>query len=203
MFVAMRKMRIFAVMVAILGIAACATPPQAEMDAAKAALENAARSADVVTYAPDALRAAQEKIVALDAEIAAQAKRSALSRNYDAAKQLAAEAARLAQAALDTAVTAKQQVAKDAAALVDELTAALPDFQSKVWAAKRVPRIKIDIINPLQSAPEQIRTGLIDAQKDIDSGAYATAKAKLTALSDTIRADEETITEQTRIARGR
>ena len=40
---------------------------------AKAAMDATAKSADVVTYAPDELRLAQEKIAALDAEVAAQA----------------------------------------------------------------------------------------------------------------------------------
>jgi hypothetical protein len=199
----MEKMRFFAVMVAILGLAGCANPPQADIDAAKAALASAAQSMDVVTYAPDALRAAQEKIAALDAEITAQAKRSAISRNYDVTKQLAADAAQAAQAAVSTAVTAKQQVAKDAAALIAELTDALPGFQSKLWAAKRVQRIKMDIITPLQSAPDQISKGMLDAQKDIDAGAFAPAKAKLTALKGMMSSALETIIEQTRIARGR
>lgn len=198
----MRKTRFFAVMVVLTGIVSCATPPQADIDAAKAALDVAARSTDVVTYAPDALRAAQEKMARLDDEIAAQTKRSALSRSYDEVKRLATDETQLARAAVSAAVTAKQRVATESAALVDELTGALPVFQSKVWAAKRVPRIKMDIINPLQTAPDQIRTGILDAQKDIDAGVYATAKAKLMALKDTISADEETITEQTRIARG-
>jgi len=199
----MRIARLFAVIIALSGIVACATPPQAEIDAAKAAFDAAARSTDVVTYAPDALRAAQEKMAQLDDEIAAQAKHSALSRSYDEVKRIAAEESQLARAAVGVAVTAKQRVATDSAALVDELTGSLPIFQSKVWAAKRVPRIKMDIINPLQAAPDQIRAGILDAQKDIDAGVYATAKAKLMALKDTMSADEETITEQTRIARGR
>lgn len=199
----MRNMRPLVLLAAALALASCAQPPQAEIDAAKAALDAATRNADVVIYAPDELRTAQEQMASLDVEIGTQAKRSVLSRNYDATKALAAESARLAKAAVDEAVTSKQQVAKDAAQIADDVAAAIPSFESKVWAAKRVPRIKLDVINPFSAVPDKARETLADARKDIDSGAYATAKAKLMAVKDQLSACEETITEQTRIARSR
>jgi hypothetical protein len=187
----------------VLLLAACATPPQAEIDAAKAALASARQNADVITYAPDALRAAEDKMSALEAEIAAQARRSAMSRNYDLARTLAAQAATQARAAVDAAASSKQQVADEASALVDEVSAAIPPFESRVWAAKRVPRIKLDVITPLQQLPDQARATVADAQKDITAGAFAAAKAKLSAVRDELSASSETITEQTRIARSR
>ena len=199
----MSRPRLLIVLVALLGVAACSSPPQAEVEAARAALDAAARSADVVTYAPDELREAQTAMSALDAEMAAQAKRPAISRRYDEAKSLAAEALQRAQAALSASASAKQKVAADASALVDALTAALPGFQTKVWAARRVARIDLSIIMPLQALPDQITKGIADAQKDIAAGTYATAKAKLTSLQDLMTAAGETITEQTRIARSR
>jgi hypothetical protein len=188
---------------ALVCLGACANPPQADIDAARAALETAAKSADVVTYAPDSLRSAQEKMQALDAEVAFQGKRSALSRSYDAAKSLAHDATDAARKAVDDAVTAKNQVATDAASLVDEISSVIPDFEMKVWAAKRVPRIRLDEITPLALVPAQARAAVEDARKDIDAGAFAVAKAKLMAVKDQLSASEETIVEQTRIARSR
>jgi hypothetical protein len=199
----MRNMRPLVVLAVLFALAACAQPPQAEIDAAKAALDAAARSTDVDIYAPDQLRAAQERMAGLDAEIGAQAKRSALSRNYDTAKSLALDVAVLAKASVDAAVISKQQVAKDAVQIADDLTAAIPAFERKVWNARGVRRINLDIITPLQPVPEAARQTVADARKDIESGAYATAKAKLLAVKDQIASCEETITEQTRIARSR
>jgi hypothetical protein len=199
----MRNMRPLVVLAVLFALAACAQPPQAEIDAAKAALDAAARSTDVDIYAPDQLRAAQERMAGLDAEIGAQAKRSSLSRNYDAAKSLALDVAVLAKASVDAAVISKQQVAKDAVQIADDLTAAIPAFERKVWNARGVRRINLDIITPLQPIPEAARQTVADARKDIESGAYATAKAKLLAVKDQIASCEETITEQTRIARSR
>lgn len=199
----MRYMRPLVFFVTLLCIASCAKPPQAEIDAAKAALDAAAKNPDVVTYAPDSLRVAQEKMAALDAEISAQARRTVLSRNYDLAKSLALEAADDARKADADAVATKEQVARDASSLVEEVTTAIPLFESKVWAAKRVPRIKLDFIAPLALLPAQARATLADAQKDISGGAFATAKAKLMAVKDQLSSSEETITEQTRIAKSR
>jgi len=199
----MKIARVFAIAALLSVLAACAHPPQAEINAAHAALESASRNPDVITYAPDALRRAQEKLNALDEEISLQAKRSGLSRNYDAAGALATEASDLSARAGTEAVAAKQQIADDAAGLVGAVTAAIPTFESKVWAAKRVPRIKLDIITPLQLVPDQARAAVDDARKDIASGDFAAAKARLMAAKDQLLSSEETITEQTRIARGR
>jgi hypothetical protein len=186
----------------LLCLVACAAPPQAEIDAAKTALAMASGNADVITYAPDALRAAQERMTALEAELAAQAKKPSLSRSYDTATSMAVAVADLARAAGATAVTEKAEVAQEAAALVNDVTTTIPVFESKMWAAKRVARIKLDF-TALQQIPGQARAAVADAQKDIAAGAYATAKAKLLAVKGLLTDNEETITEQTRIARQR
>jgi hypothetical protein len=199
----MRYARPVLFFVTLLCIAACAKPPQAEIDAAKTALDAASKNPDVVTYAPDSLRVAQEKMAALDTELAAQARRTALSRGYDLCRSLAQEAEEDARKAGADAVATKEQVARDASSLVEEVAAAIPLFESKVWAARRVPRIKLDFIARMGLLPAQARATVADAQKDIGEGAFATAKAKLNAVKDQLASSEETITEQTRIARSR
>lgn len=200
---AARAMTVSALLSALSVLAACAHPPQAAVDAARVAMDAASRNPDVVTYAPDALRSAQDKMSALDAELARQSRRSALMRNYDASSALAQEAAALAASAAEAAEAAKKQVASDAAALVDEVTAAIPSFESKVWRARGVRGIKLDVIAPLALVPDQARAALDEARKDIASGAFASAKARLMAAKDQLSSNEETITEQVRIARSR
>ena len=197
----MKLLRSIIVVAAVLFIASCAHPPQAEIDAAQAALDAAAKNADVMIYAPDSLRVAQEKMAELVAEIAAQARRSSLSRNYEVAKSLALDAGADARRAVADAASAKDQVARDARTLVEEVSIGIPQFESKVWAAKRAPRIRLDVINPMGLIPQQARTTVDDASKDIAAGSYATAKAKLMAIKDKLSSCQETILEQTRIAR--
>jgi hypothetical protein len=199
----MKILRVFAAVSLLNALGACARPPQADIDGARAAMETASRNPDVVIYAPESLRRAQEKLGALDAEITLQEKRAALSRNYDAADALAKDAAALAVQAGAEAAAAKRQVAADAAGLVEEIGSTIPAFESKVWAAKRVPRIKLDLITPLQLVPDQARSAVDQARRDIAAGAFAAAKARLMAAKDQILSSEEIIIEQTRIARSR
>ena len=199
----MRRTRVVLAAVAATLLLSCSHPPQADIDAARAALASAAQSADVVTYAPDSLRAAQEQAAAFEAELAAQAKKPGVMRRFDAVRDLAAKAAELAAAAEADAAHAKAQVALDAALLADEVESAIPTVETKVWAAKRVPRIKLDIIATIALVPAQARATVEDARKDIAAGAFAAAKAKLLAVKDELANSEETMVEQTRIARSR
>jgi hypothetical protein len=198
----MRSYRLVAITAVILAIAACAKPPQAEIDAAKAAVNTASKNPDVVTYAPDSLRDAQEKMAALDEEIAAQARKSALSRKYDAAKDIAVTTIAAAARASKDAEIAKDQVAKEAAALAEKLEAAIPAFESKAYAARRVKGIKLDFA-ALALTSDQARAALGDARKDLAARSFAAAKAKLMAAQDRLSAEEENITEQARIAKNR
>jgi hypothetical protein len=199
----MRYPRTLAILAALLSLTSCAKPPQAEIDAARAALDVASRNADLVIYAPDALRAAQETLAQLESEIAAQAKRSALSRAYEQTKSLALKAASDAREAAENAASAKQQIAREAAAIADELDAVIPTVESRIWAARRVPRIKLDAIAPLAELPSRARAAVAEARGDIAAGAFAVARAKLLAVKNQLSAGEETITEQTRIAKSR
>jgi hypothetical protein len=199
----MKIVRAFAIAAILSALAGCAHPPQAAIDAAKAAVEAASRNQDIVTYAPDALRSAQDKMAALQAELEQQTHRSALSRNYDASAALAEETLGLAANAGSAAEAAKKEVAVEAAGLVDEVTASIPDFESKMWAARRVPRIKLAAITPLAAVPDQARAAVDDARRDIASGDFAAARARLMAVKDQLASSEETITEQVRIARAR
>jgi len=201
--VGMKHLRVIIIMVAALSLVTCAKPPQAAIDAARAAVQTAADNSDVLTYAPDSLRAAQQKMDALNAELAAQERRSPLSRSYDGAARFAQEAVTAAQQAGTDAQNSKQQVAKDAAALIEKVGSEIPDFEAMVWTAKRVRGIRMDAITPLALVADQARLALDDARKDLDTGAFAAAKAKAMAVEDWLSQGEETITEQTRVAKNR
>ncbi len=199
----MKDLRLIIVMAATLGMLACAKPPQAEIDAAKAAIQAAAISNDILTYAPDSLREAQDKMDALTAELSAQQKKPIVSRNYDQVLALSEQVVAASRQAAADAETGKQQVAKDAASLIEKIGTEIPDFEAKVWTAKRVRGIRLDAITPLALVADQARLALDDARKDLDSGAFAAAKAKAMAVEDWLSQGEETISEQTRVAKNR
>jgi hypothetical protein len=201
--VEMKHLRLMIIMAAAIGVLACAKPPQAEIDAAQAAIHTAADSNDVLTYAPDSLRQAQDKMDALTAELAAQQKKPALSRNYDKVLGLSQQVIAASLQAAADAEASKQQVAKDAASLIEKISTEIPDFEAKVWTAKRVRGIRLDAITPLALVADQARLALDDARKDLESGAFAAAKAKAMAVQDWLSQGEETISEQTRVAKNR
>jgi len=201
--VRMKHLRVLFLMTVAFALAACAKPPQTEIDAARTAVQTAAENIDILTYAPDSLRAAQTKMDALNAELANQQKKTPVSRNYEAVKGLAQDVVRASQQATADAEANKQQVAKDAASLIEKIGTEIPDFESKVWTARRVRGIRLDAITPLALVADQARLALDDARKDLDSGAFAAAKAKAMAVGDWLSQGEETITEQTRIAKNR
>lgn len=96
-----------------VALAGCATPPTADIDAAKAAVEKAA-AAQAGQYAPEALKAAQDALAALDAEV--QAQQARWFGSYEKATTLAAEAKAAAGKAEAEAVAGKEKAEAAAAA---------------------------------------------------------------------------------------
>ena len=86
--------------------AGCATPPSADIDAAKAAVDKAVTDG-AGRYAADAVKAAQDARAALDAELLAQDGK--WFKSYDKARELAAAAKAAGDKAAADAVAAKEQ----------------------------------------------------------------------------------------------
>ena len=100
-------------------VAGCASPPNADVDAAKAALDKAAADrAD--QYAADSLKAAQDAKAALDAELKAQ--EGKWVKSYDKTKELAIAAKAAADKAAADAVAAREKA--DAVAAKEKADAA-------------------------------------------------------------------------------
>src|SRR5436190_11489573 len=109
---AMPKSSRFGVMAFALAIAAagCASRPDAETNAAKAAVDNAV-SQDAARYASASLQSAQDARAALDAELKTQDAKWV--KSYDKAKELAA-AAKIAgdKAAADAAERSEEHTSE-------------------------------------------------------------------------------------------
>ncbi len=185
----------------VAGLSGCARPPQARLDEARAELSAAARSADVLTYAPDALRAAQESLAALDQELAAQAGRFFLVRSYDAAAGLALQVLAQSRTAVKAAVEAKRQVRAETGPLIAATTGAAAEVEKRLWAARRVRGIRPELLAQGAAAIAQARASLADAGRDYEAGAYASAKAKVMAVRDGLAGLDARISEAVLLAR--
>jgi hypothetical protein len=184
-----------------LMLAGCENPPQTEIDGAIKAFESASRSPDVFTYAPDSLRAAQEKLQALRAEVDLQARKGALGRRYAAARSLAADTLAAAQKAVTDAARAKEQTRNDAAGLIETVTGSIPSVETKLWGARRVKGIRLD--QEILSAADNARAALADAQKDFTAGAFAAARAKAQTIQEALADTESRISEAVRLSKKR
>ena len=109
----MRYAKVFLPIVLVLLIGACAKPPQADIDAARTAVANAAKNADIVAYAPDTLKSAQDKLAQMETELTA--------KHYDKVKALALDAKATAGTAANDAATGKEKAQADATALIAAL----------------------------------------------------------------------------------
>jgi len=93
-----------------------------------------ALAAEAQMYAPDAYRTAQEAVSALDAELAAQEGRFALTRSYDRVGELA-DSVEAAAGQVSQAITAgKERMRSDASAAIADARRALTSAQESVGA---------------------------------------------------------------------
>ena len=187
--------------VATIALCSCQKPPQEAINASRAAYEKAAGNPDTLTYAPDSLRAAQEKLDVLSAELDMQSKKGSLLRNYDGTTRLAQEAQSASNKAVSDAILAKEQARAEAEALFTTLDESIPVFETKAWAAKRVRGIKLD--QDIPTLAQDARTAIEDARTDFDAGSFAAAKAKALTIQERLKDGEARINEATRLAKKR
>jgi TonB family protein len=126
--------RLSVILLVLAFAAACGTRPTAEIDAAKAALDNA--SATAAQYAPESLKAAQDTNAALDAELAAQDAK--WIKSYDRARELAASARLASEKAIADATAGKARAEAAAAAAAAAKVKADTAARAKLPTAVRV-----------------------------------------------------------------
>ena len=187
----MKYLKVLIPVVLVLALGACAKPPQADIDAARKAVAMAAATPDIVTYAPDTLKSAQDKLAQMETELKA--------KHYDTTKNLAIEAKSTALTAANDAVKNKAQAQADATNLVDALKKALPDADKKIAAARRVAGIKLDFAT-LTNSLIVAKAAVSDAEKDLAAGDYATALQKATAVQAQLNDGEKQIADAIQVA---
>lgn len=138
---------VLAVVVLAVG---CAKPPQAELDAMKAALQ-AAEQAEAPKYAAADWDKAQQAVNAANAEVEAQNAKFALFRSYTRAKQLIDEATAAANAAKDAGVAGKQKAMNEAREAIDAAKASLAAAQEALATLEKCRRKPKDLKKDLEA----------------------------------------------------
>jgi len=125
--------KLIALSVLVITFASCAKPPQAEMDAANASIEQA-RTAGADRYVSASYNASTEALKTAQAAIEEQNSKFALFRNYDAAKTTLASVNTLASKAVEETAARKEALKAEVTAAVTELNTLIA--QDKEMLAK-------------------------------------------------------------------
>lgn len=177
--------------VLVLTLSACAKPPQMELDAAKADL-TAAEQAEAAKYASAELDAAKQALDAANAEIEAQKAKFALTRSYEQAKQMLADATAKSKAAAAAAVAGKEAAKAAAQAGLDAVNAALASTETlmaELEACPRKPKGFSTDMEALKANYDGLKAGVDPISSQIGSEDFLGAKS----AADTLKAQIDTL----------
>ena len=152
----------------LLFLTACSSAPQEEIDAARAAvLEAAEQGAD--DYAPEELDQLQRD---LDAAVeAVEEEEGSVFSNYEDARSLLAEVTSRAEQLKDSMPTRVEEAKQSAMAAIDAAKASIEDARQTLNLAPRGKASNAEI-KAMTSTLEGLENSLPEIQEKFDSGAY-------------------------------
>jgi len=183
-----RLMLTVSLMFAVAGLAACAKPPQAAIDQAKAAIK-AAGEAEAPAYATDAWETAQKSMNAATAEIEAQNAKFALTRSYKKAEALLATAEQDATAAEQAAVEGKELARAEleqTVAAIETSFAQADELLQRLATCPRRPKGFANDLELLRGNVEGLRGQLSDVQATAAEEQYLEANTLAQELLDQV-----------------
>lgn len=165
-------------MVAVLS--SCGKKPQAEIDAANAAIE-AARTAEAAVYVPEEFSALQDSLNAVMAAITA--KESKLFKNFGVETEKLAQVATLASTVSANAATKKEEVKAEAANLLTLIKAVIEENAKLI---PKLPRGKegAEVIEQIKADVATVDAAVVEAQGLFDNGSFMDAMNKIKAAKE-------------------
>jgi len=165
-------------MVAVLS--SCGKTPQAEIDAANAAIE-AAKTAEAAVYLPAEFAAVQDSLNAVMTEIAAQ--ESKLFKKFGPAKAKLASVVTLANQVAANTATKKEEVKGEVANLMTSIKAVIEEN------AKLIPKLPkgkegAAVIEQIKADVATVDAAVVEAQGLFDKGAFMDALNKVNAANE-------------------
>ena len=141
----MKQMSLLVLSFAVAGlVSSCAAPPTSEVDAAKAAVENA-RKAEAPKYATAEFSALEGSIKSIDAELGAQEGKFPLFRSYDRVKQDATDTKSKADGVAKLAQENKAKAKAEAEAALNDATASIEAAKESLGVAPRGKGTRADV----------------------------------------------------------
>jgi predicted small lipoprotein YifL len=165
-------------MVAVLS--SCGKKPQAEIDAANAAIE-AAKTAEAAVYVPAEFAAVQDSLNAVMADITA--KESKLFKNFKGETAKLANVLTLANTVAANAATKKEEVKAEAANLMTGIKTVI---EENVKLIPKLPRGKegAAVIEQIKADVATVDATVVEAQGLFDKGSYMDALNKVKAAKE-------------------
>jgi predicted small lipoprotein YifL len=165
-------------MVAILS--SCGKKPQAEIDAANAAIE-AAKTAEAAVYVPAEFAAVQDSLNAVMADITAQ--ESKLFKKFGPAKEKLASILTLANQVAANAGTKKEEVKAEAANLLTGIKTVIEENGKLI---PKLPRGKegAAVIEQIKADLATVDASVVEAQGLFDKGTFMDALNKIKAAKE-------------------
>ncbi len=158
----------------VLGLASCAKPPEAEMSAAQAAIDQA-KVKEAGEYAATELKAAEDSLAACRSEVDRQNAKFALFRSYKVAKAKALAAQTAGNTAAEAAVKNKEIARQDAEKSLADAVQAVADVRALLDSpqGKKLMRAK-----EARQAIEQIKTELDATEASLENIRMAQSQEK-------------------------
>jgi predicted small lipoprotein YifL len=165
-------------MVAVLS--SCGKKPQAEIDAANAAIE-AAKTAEAAVYIPAEFAAVQDSLNAVMSDITAQ--ESKLFKKFGPAKTKLASIVTLANKVAADAGTKKEEVKAEAANLLTGIKAVIEENGKLI---PKLPRGKegAAVIEQIKADVATVDSSVVEAQGLFDKGSFMDALNKIKAAKE-------------------
>lgn len=182
----MRKVLVIVAAVSLILLAACASVPQEQINAAKAAMDKA-KAAGAEMYAPESLKAVTDKEAALNAELANQ--EGSLFKSYDLTAKLAQEMLDLSTKAEADAVAGKEKAKTEANDAVTAAEAAVTAAREALTKAPKGKGSAADLAAMTGDVDAAAKT-IEEAKADVTAEKYLDAKTK----AETAKAQAEKVT---------
>jgi len=165
-------------MVAVLS--SCGKKPQAEIDAANAAIE-AAKTAEAAVYVPAEFTALQDSLNNVMADITAQ--ESKLFKNFGSAKEKLAGILTLADQVTANAGTKKEETKAEVANLLESIKTVIEENGKLI---PKLPRGKegAAVIEQIKADVATVDTAVVEAQGLFDNGSFMDAFNKIKAAKE-------------------
>lgn len=175
-------------------LAGCASAPQEDIDAAKAAIQSS-KDAQADQYAGDDFQAAEGLMNQANAEIETQNAKFALFRSYDKAKELLGQAKAAGDKAKAAAIEGKAAAKTDAESSLEAAKAAVEAAKAILTKAPKGKGTRAEV-EAMQADITGYESSLADIQAQLNNEEFLDAAAKAKAVKE--KADE--ITQQVQAA---